>query len=194
MADAPTDENRPYHRGGVREDAAEAALRLVEAEGAAALSVRAIAAEIGVAHRALYRHFADRDAILDAVAARGFRALAARMAKARAPKALIRAYLEFGLDRAHLYDVAMSRRNADVSSDGELRAAADAVIAASTSVFQASGPLTQQTINRVLALWMLLHGGLTLRRAAALEPRSRAKFLSDMETLAASPILPPDAV
>ncbi|BCJ67620.1 TetR/AcrR family transcriptional regulator [Polymorphospora rubra] len=47
---------------------AAAALEVGDREGAKAMSMRRIAAELGCDPMALYRHFADRDALLDAVA------------------------------------------------------------------------------------------------------------------------------
>jgi AcrR family transcriptional regulator len=47
---------------------AEAALRVGDRDGAKAMSMRRIAAELGCDPMALYRHFADRAALLDAVA------------------------------------------------------------------------------------------------------------------------------
>jgi AcrR family transcriptional regulator len=40
-----------------------------------ALTMRALAKAVGVDHRALYRHYPDRDAVLAAVAAEGYRQL-----------------------------------------------------------------------------------------------------------------------
>lgn len=49
-----------------REQIAEAGLRIA-AEGLPAITVERVAAEVGVVPSALYRHFRDKDAILDAV-------------------------------------------------------------------------------------------------------------------------------
>ena len=50
-----------------RERIVAAALRLVDAEGLAALSTRRLAAVLGVSGPSLYNHFATKDALLDAV-------------------------------------------------------------------------------------------------------------------------------
>ncbi|MBG0565182.1 TetR/AcrR family transcriptional regulator [Actinoplanes aureus] len=47
---------------------AEAALRLGDRDGQAAMSMRRIAAELGCDPMAIYRHFPNREALLDAVA------------------------------------------------------------------------------------------------------------------------------
>ena len=64
-----------YHHGDLANALIEAALAAVELGGAADLSLRALAERLGVSRAAPYRHFADRDALLAAVAARGFEAL-----------------------------------------------------------------------------------------------------------------------
>ena len=45
---------------------------LIEREGLSALSMREVARRAGVSHQAPYNHFADREAILGALAEEGF--------------------------------------------------------------------------------------------------------------------------
>jgi AcrR family transcriptional regulator len=61
-------ERRPTHER--RAEIADAALRLIAARGIAALTMAALAAELGVTGGALFRHFDSREAILAAVAER----------------------------------------------------------------------------------------------------------------------------
>jgi len=61
-----------YHHGDLRQALIAAALAVVEQGGAEALSLRELAASLEVSRAAPYRHFQDRDALLAAVAARGF--------------------------------------------------------------------------------------------------------------------------
>jgi AcrR family transcriptional regulator len=67
----------PYHHGDLANALIDAATKVVELDGPAALSLRDLAAQLGVSRAAPYRHFADREALLAAVARRGFEALAA---------------------------------------------------------------------------------------------------------------------
>lgn len=53
-----------------RTEIADAALRLIGARGVAALTVNALAGELGLTGGALYRHYPSTEAILEAVAAR----------------------------------------------------------------------------------------------------------------------------
>src|SRR5919202_1039639 len=73
---------RPYHHGNLR------SALLAAAEGALArgeeLSLRSLAREVGVSHAAPRRHFADKQALLDALAEDGFERLGAALAAATA--------------------------------------------------------------------------------------------------------------
>ena len=60
-----------YHHGDLRAACLRAAMELLEDDGAAGLSVRAVARRAGVSPGAPYRHYADRDALVSAVAAEG---------------------------------------------------------------------------------------------------------------------------
>lgn len=66
---------RPYHHGNLRRALLDEALATIRVEGVEALTLREIGARLGVSRTALYRHFADKGALLEAVATEGFRAL-----------------------------------------------------------------------------------------------------------------------
>ena len=61
-----------YHHGDLAKALTAAALAVVEQGGPEAVSLRDLAASLGVSRAAPYRHFADRDELLAAVAALGF--------------------------------------------------------------------------------------------------------------------------
>jgi AcrR family transcriptional regulator len=71
--------SKPYHHGDLRHALIEASLALIAEEGFAALTLREVARRAGVTHAAPYRHFADKEALLAAVAEEGFRTMAAQM-------------------------------------------------------------------------------------------------------------------
>jgi AcrR family transcriptional regulator len=64
-----------YHHGDLKSALIAAALAAVEQAGPDAVSLRDLAQSLGVSRAAPYRHFDDRDALLAAVAARGFEGL-----------------------------------------------------------------------------------------------------------------------
>jgi AcrR family transcriptional regulator len=73
MADVtPPAGQRPYHHGNLRSAILDAAARQLREHGADQLSLRDLAREVGVSHAAPRRHFADRQALLDALAEAGF--------------------------------------------------------------------------------------------------------------------------
>ena len=73
---------RPYHHGNLRTALLEQAERTVRERGVAELSLRELAREAGVSHGAPRRHFADRQALLDALAEAGFARLGADLRRA----------------------------------------------------------------------------------------------------------------
>jgi len=64
-----------YHHGDLSRALLQEALRTIEKGGVAALTMRAVGTKLGVSRTALYRHFADKSALLAAVATEGFRTL-----------------------------------------------------------------------------------------------------------------------
>lgn len=74
-----TAERQGYHHGNLREALLEAGLELTRSGGAAALVLRDVTRRVGVSPNAAYRHFADRDSLLVAVADRIQHGIADRM-------------------------------------------------------------------------------------------------------------------
>ncbi|KFE70794.1 TetR/AcrR family transcriptional regulator [Hyalangium minutum] len=68
-----------YHHGDLRRALIEASLALISEKGFSALTLREVARRAGVTHAAPYRHFADKEALLAAVAEEGFRSMASEM-------------------------------------------------------------------------------------------------------------------
>src|SRR5690242_5384754 len=66
---------RPYHHGNLRRALLDEALATIRTEGVEGVTLREIGARVGVSRTALYRHFADKRALLAAVATEGFRML-----------------------------------------------------------------------------------------------------------------------
>ena len=64
--------DRPYHHGNLRAALLAEAERTLREDGIDRLSLRDLARQAGVSHAAPRRHFPDRQALLDALAAAGF--------------------------------------------------------------------------------------------------------------------------
>jgi AcrR family transcriptional regulator len=96
---------------GTAQRIADTARALLAAEGSAAVSMRRIAAAIGVTPMALYRHYPNRDALLAAVADQAFTDLAQRWKERPATggdavdrlHAAFDALLDVAVDEPHLY-------------------------------------------------------------------------------------------
>lgn len=69
----------PYHHGNLRDALVEAAVDVVREGGPESLSLRELARRVGVSHAAAYRHFADREALVDVVADRALEGLVSRV-------------------------------------------------------------------------------------------------------------------
>jgi AcrR family transcriptional regulator len=100
----------------LREEILLAADRLlIETASEEAVSIRAIASQVGVTAPSIYRHFADKDSLMFAVCERTFGRLADAMQKAAAglddPIEALRAsgieYVRFGLDHPEHYRLLM---------------------------------------------------------------------------------------
>src|SRR5262245_25435761 len=89
-----------------------AARALCDEGGVDTLSMRRIAGAVGITAPALYRHFHDKDHLLDAIAEAGFELLDRQLAtvrRARTPEGRIRGlldrYLDFALIEPRLFEV-----------------------------------------------------------------------------------------
>jgi AcrR family transcriptional regulator len=105
---------RPYHHGNLRQALLQAAEAALEARGVTALSLRELSREVGVSHTSPRRHFADKRALLDALAQTGFERLDATLAEAINGRVrnfgarltnLAQAYVEFALKQPQLWSL-----------------------------------------------------------------------------------------
>src|SRR5579872_1580579 len=99
-----------YHHGDLRAAMVRAAMDSLEEGGESGLSLRAVARRAGVSPAAPYRHYADREALVSAVAALGYRELAERLAAAHPSPSTAEqltsvavAYVQFALERPALF-------------------------------------------------------------------------------------------
>ncbi len=84
VKDPLTPSRASYHHGDLRRTLLETALRLIAERGPEGFSLREAAREVSVSPAAAYRHFADKPALLAALAADGHGQLASEMEKAAA--------------------------------------------------------------------------------------------------------------
>jgi AcrR family transcriptional regulator len=76
-------ERLQYHHGNLRTALIQTGLKLIAEKGVRALTLREIGARVGVSRMAAYRHFADKDDLLSAIADAGFVQFAEALEQAR---------------------------------------------------------------------------------------------------------------
>jgi AcrR family transcriptional regulator len=94
---------RDRYRAQVREEVKQAALRQLASGGPPAVSVNAIARELGVSGPALYRYFANRDDLLTELTLDAYDDLADALTGAGDLPATARAYRAWALAQPHRY-------------------------------------------------------------------------------------------
>jgi AcrR family transcriptional regulator len=163
---------RAYHHGNLRQALIDAALELIEQRGVPALTLREVARRVGVTHAAPHRHFADRAALVAAVAEQGFRGLRAHMEAVRASaparavsqrlRALGVAYVQYALAHPAHLRVMFSPEVADKSRYPELAAAAQEVHETLVSQIvegQREGAVAPGDPDELsFAAWSMVHG------------------------------------
>ena len=162
---------RQYHHGDLRHALLEEAVRTIQHEGVPALTLRAVGARLGVSRTALYRHFADKSALLNAVAEEGFRRLSDGLSAAweRAGRgeagfaAMGRAYVRFAIDNPSHYRVMFgSSSQAECDAPGLQAQASRAfqVLVDALTELQRSGRVRGEDTAQQLALhtWSVVHG------------------------------------
>ncbi len=161
-------EVRSYHHGDLRQALIRSALELLSEAGVAGLSLRAAARRAKVSAMAPYRHFADKEALLAAVAEYGFGQLIARFtaAAAAAPdprsalNALGVAYVVFARDEPSLFKLmfgpTIEKKSAHPALDDAGGACFDALRQAVEAARFFDGDVDLQSVS--LACWSLVHG------------------------------------
>jgi AcrR family transcriptional regulator len=160
---------RPYHHGDLSRALIDAARRILEAEGAAALSLRAVAREAGVSPAAPYHHFKDKTELLEAVAQGGWEAMSKSIAEARrtasdpleALNHIGLAYVHFARDNPALYRLMYDTtrdRTAMPKNAQENESGLNQVQAALVDAGAADPKDEQDLALAAIASWCAVHG------------------------------------
>jgi AcrR family transcriptional regulator len=167
---APRKRNRPYHHGNLRRALLDEALAAIRREGVDGVTLREIGARVGVSRTALYRHFADKRALLAAVATEGFRTLRHELRAAwekagpgrEAFEAMGVVYVRFAVDNPSHYRVMFGGFVDAQSSDPELAAEAAGAFQAlvgALAMMQRAGIVRQDdTVTMARFVWAVMHG------------------------------------
>lgn len=157
--------------------------------GAEQVSMRQIAAALGVSPMTPYRYFTSRDDILAAVRIRGFERFADQLEAAYAATpgdaaakaaAAGRAYLEFALSNANTYRLMFEQHQQEDGSDsalGRTVARARATLSVYGDGLIGSGMAEAEARALELLIWSTLHGAVTLELAGTTPPGSARQTL-----------------
>jgi AcrR family transcriptional regulator len=163
---SPSKDARPYHHGDLPRVLLEVAVEAIAEVGPAAVSLRDLARRAGVSHAAPAHHFGDKAGLLTAVAADGFRRLAASL---RETYEATGSFLEVGVayvgfavtHRAH-FEV-MFRPELYHPDDPELvRAREQARALLYPPAAEAANEAGADDVRAGVAAWCLVHGLATL--------------------------------
>ncbi len=159
-----------YHHGDLRRTLVRIAREQIAESGADAMSFVSIARLAGVSRPAPYRHFADRKALLEAVATEGFEEFGAALTAAAAAggrkgalKAMALAYVAFGEANIELYRLMFaSRLVPETETGGALETAA---VEAFSRLREALSPTTpaDRIQEEAQLIWAQLHGLVMLK-------------------------------
>jgi AcrR family transcriptional regulator len=159
-----------YHHGNLRRALLDEALRTIQTHGVSHLTMRTVGERLGVSRSALYRHFADKQALLTAVGSEGFRMLRQAVADAWEQnghgtvgfEAMARAYVQFAIAHPSHYRVMFGGFIESAAKDeefiGEAKAAFQVLVDAlidqqRNGVIRADDPVLAARF-----VWALVHG------------------------------------
>lgn len=185
-----TDARKPYHHGNLRQALVEAALALIEEKGPLGFTLAEAARAAGVSAAAPYRHYRNRDDLVEEVALQGFTMFAERLERAfdaGRPSALTafsaagRAYLDFARASPGHY-MAMFESGVSIVGNPDLAMAADramSVLVAASERLSAHLPLGRRPPATMVAnhVWALSHGVVEL--FARGQPGARAPYSAE---------------
>jgi AcrR family transcriptional regulator len=178
---------RGYHHGNLREALIDATAALIAELGPQAFTLAEAARRAGVSPAAPYRHFRDREDLLEAVAVEGFDAFTSRLRAAfdegrPTPLAAFlrtgQAYLDFAREQPGHY-VAMFESGLSIAGNSELMrasAAAHGVIVTAAVALTAHLPPGERPPPTMVAnhIWALSHGVVELFGRG--QPGARAPY------------------
>jgi AcrR family transcriptional regulator len=179
-----------FRHGNLPEALVDAALARLEAAGVESISLRDLARDAGVNHRAVYRHFPDKLSLLALVAERGWRRLAQRLKKSTAGKApgepaLVAASVELFLFARDFPNLFLLMAGARLNIEGKFPNL-DAAISDDLQVFAVgfagSGMAPNIVIDRTAVFVSALQGVITqiLHKRLRVAPAKARAFVADV--------------
>ncbi len=154
----------PYHHGALKAALIEAADAILDEGGAGAVSLREAARRAGVSATAPYRHFADKEALLAALATNGFVAFGQALAAAAQGSdnplgAMGQAYVRFALARPGRFRLMFGPAGIpDRRRYPDLAAAASRTHEQLVAAVRRRTPGAADPETAAIAAWSVVHG------------------------------------
>ena len=159
---------RAYHHGDLRESLISAGLEMIRQQTTDEMSLRELARNVGVSATAVYRHFPDKQALLEALCVKGRATLAdaQRSAMERAgggQKGFDEsgiAYVRFALANPALFRLMIRSRPAVATDGAPLIAGSEAlqVLDANVAAILPKSTKARKRQIRSIQAWSLVHG------------------------------------
>ena len=179
-----------FRHGNLPEALVDAALARLEAAGVESISLRDLARDAGVNHRAVYRHFPDKLSLLALVAETGWKRLGQRLKKSTAGKApgepaLIAGSVElflFARDFPNLFHLMAGARINTEGKFPDLEAAIMDALQIFAVGFAGTGMAPNIVLNRTAVFVAALQGVVTqiLHDRLHVAPAKTKAFVADV--------------
>ncbi|MBL8120182.1 MAG: TetR/AcrR family transcriptional regulator [Anaerolineae bacterium] len=197
--------NNNYHHGDLKNALIQAGIEILSREGMEALSLRQVARRAGVSHTAPYAHFADKQALIAAIAAAGYQKLYEALIAAQQPQddplarlmGTAHAYLQFALDEPDHFRITFSgvvEAEQDYPDYVEQSKRCFALVVKVVEDCQTGGLFTQADTQLVaVSIWSCIHGFVQLLLAKQLPGSLTAQVsIHDLFNLHLRQVLPID--
>ncbi len=187
---------RTYHHGDLRRAILAATLDIIDSDGLDAVSLRAVARELGVSEAAPYHHFTGKQELLAVLAADAYGAFGQHLAAAIAAvgpeplerlRALVRAYIRYGLESRGRYRLMFGEHMIELAAYPDVAAAGRPTrLILEETVAACVGPECTDSIALENTVWAVAHGITSLVGEAEIMAGSDASSIDRLGEVAAS--------
>lgn len=187
-----SNKKRNYHHGDLQPALIAAAREMLQTQGINGLSLRKIAERTGVSRTAAYHHFADKNALLCAIAAEGFsewheksqQIFQQELSIEAKYREFVHAYVNFAVDHPDLYELMFGQTIwKHATSTEQLKAVAYASFqfqVEMTKIWQQHGIMpNEDTLRLAQVTWGTLHGIARLINDGIYSDRSHLEQMCD---------------
>lgn len=155
-------EKNTYHHGNLRETLINAGLNALKKQDSDDFSLREVARDVGVSATSVYRHFSDKQALIDALCIEGASMLAKSQSEAmntegggqKGLDATGFAYVKFALENPRLFRFMRNER----MKYGDPSSPAMKELLANVATLLPKGATAEQVKIRAFQAWSVVHG------------------------------------